>query len=98
MTTKHPIRRRNAASQDEINAFVRNLEKTTLFAEGAYGRRPTIKDWNAGKDFRVLGDPGPQWVGGQYFSNRDAETIYDMGYRRIVFGGAEGFDVELVMR
>lgn len=41
----------------------------TLFAIGAYGREATLADWEAGKDFRV--------VGGSYFSNREIEFIRD---------------------
>lgn len=83
-------------TQAEVNEFVRKMNETTLFAAGAYGRTPKIKDWQNGKDFVAL-DP-PKWEGGRYFSIRDVETIYNLGYRKIVFGGHEGFDVELVMQ
>ncbi len=66
-----------------------------LYAAGAYGRRPSPKDWAEGKDFYAI-DP-PVWKGTRYFSISEAEFIYGLGYRRIVFGGDEGFDVELVM-
>lgn len=80
-----------------MREYVRQHDAETLYASGAYGRKPSIKDWNAGKDFKAF-NPGPNWVGGQYFSSRDAETLYGWGYRRIVFGGAEGFTVDLVMQ
>ena len=67
----------------------------TLYATGAYGRKPTIKDWNDGKDFFAVNPP--IWKGTEFFSISEAEFIYDLGYRKIVFGGKEGFDVELVM-
>jgi hypothetical protein len=40
----------------------------------------------------------PVWHGGPYFSIRDAERIYDLGYRQIVIGGHDGFTVDLVMQ
>lgn len=89
-------RRKNAASQEEVNKFVADFDSETLYARGAYGRRPTVKDWQAGKDFEALNPE--RWKGGPYFSVRNAEQIYELGYRRIVFGGAEGFTVDLVMQ
>lgn len=89
-------RRKNAASQAEINKFVADMDEVTLYASAAYGRRPSIRDWQNGKDFFAV---NPQrWNGGPYFSIRDVQRIYDLGYRKIIFGGAEGFDVELVMQ
>lgn len=89
-------RLKNAASQEEINQFVKQHDAVTLYASGAYGRRPTVKDWEAGKDFMAV-NPAV-WEGGPYFSIRDVETIYGLGYTKIIFGGAEGFDVDLVMQ
>ena len=65
-----------------------------LYAEAAYGRAPTIEDWDAGKDFKATNPP--IWKGGLYFSIRDVDYIHSLGYRRISIGGAEGFDVDLV--
>lgn len=90
-------RRKNAVpSQEDVNQYVARMDSITVYAAGAYGRKPTVKDWKAGKDFMVV-EGGPRWPGGTYFSIRDAEKLYGMGYRKIVFGGGEGFDVELVM-
>jgi len=96
-------RRKNAIGDSEDQASMRAMEKhllaidsSTLFADGAYGKMPTLADWEAGKDFVAL-DP-PTWKGGRYFSIRDTATIHGLGYRKIVFGGAEGFDVDLVMQ
>jgi hypothetical protein len=72
-----------------------NEVSDTLYATGAYGRRPTIKDWKDGRDFFAVNPP--IWKGTEFFSIGEAEFIYDLGYRKIVFGGKEGFDVELVM-
>ena len=69
---------------------------TVLYAEGAYGRKPTVKDWESGRDFHAINPP--IWKGTTYFSISEAEFIYSLGYKKIVFGGKEGFDVELVMR
>lgn len=75
----------------------RNVELTdVLYAKGAYGRKPTVKDWEDGKDFEAVNPP--IWKGTHYFSIGEAEFIYSLGYKRIVFGGNEGFDVELVMK
>lgn len=86
----------NPASQEEINKFVEDLDEVTLYASSAYGRRPSVKDWESGKDFKAI---APQrWVGGPYFSIRDAQRIYDLGYRKIIVGGHEGFDIDLVQQ
>lgn len=81
----------------EMKAHLLKIDQEVLFADGAYGRKPTVKDWEGGKDFHAY-HPTGDWVGGPYFSIRDAEKIYALGYRKIVFGGAEGFDVDLVMQ
>lgn len=84
-----------APTQEEIEAFIAQVDEVTLFAEPAYGRRPSMKDWEGGKDFRAY---EPRWKGGTYFSIRDAQLIYDSGYRKIIIGGTEGFDIDLVVR
>ncbi len=81
---------------EQVAEYVRQHDKDVLYASGAYGRKPTVKDWEAGKDFRAINPP--VWEGGQYFSVRDVERIYALGYTRIIFGGSEGFNVELVMQ
>lgn len=81
-------------TQEEISKFVKRMDRETLYASAAYGRRPRITDWEKGLDFKAH---NPRWVGGPYFSIRDADRIYAEGYRRIVVGGGEGFDVDLVM-
>lgn len=91
-------RKRNPISDAELEAI--HLGKTepvsdVLYAEGAYGRKPTIKDWEAGKDFHAINPP--IWKGTTYFSISEAEFIYSLGYHHIIFGGDEGFEVELVM-
>lgn len=94
----HAVKRRKNAvpPQEEINRYVAKMDREILYATGAYGRKPTVKDWRGGKDFMVV-EAGPMWPGGTYFSIRDVEQIYGLGYRKIVFGGTEGFDVDLVM-
>jgi hypothetical protein len=94
MATKR--RRKNAVpSMEEIQSFVSAHDAVTLYARGAYGRRPSVKDWENGKDFEAINPD--KWNGGPYFSVSNAQAIYDLGSRKIVFGGAEGFDVDLVM-
>lgn len=83
------------ATQEEVNEYVRKMDEETLFASAAYGRKPSVKDWESGKDFKAHGH---RWVGGPYFSIRDVDEIYRAGYRKIVVGGTEGFNVELVMQ
>lgn len=50
----------------------------TFYAQGAYGRKPTKEDWDAGKDFR-------SYATGQYFSNRDFGALRERGYTQILF-------------
>lgn len=79
----------------KMRAHLDKIDAEVLFASGAYGRAPTLKDWQEGKDFKAY---QPRWAGGPYFSVRDVEAIYAAGYRTIVFGGHEGFNVELVVQ
>ncbi len=58
-----------------------------LVVTGAYGREPTLADWQAGKDFKIKGGP--------YFSIRDLAQIKDYGTEQIVFLNNRGF-VEFV--
>lgn len=54
-----------------------------LLVEGAYGRAVSLKDWQAGKDFRIHAGP--------YFSIRDVDKLKEEGYTRIDFFGKDGF-------
>ena len=49
-----------------------------FYARGAYGREANRNHWDEGKDFQCLAT-------GQYFSNRDVETLAKQGYSNIVF-------------
>ncbi len=88
-------RQKNAVETRKTAATWETLASEVLFAEGAYGRKPTIEDWQDGKDFFALNPP--IWKGGLYFSIGESDFIYGLGYRKIMFGGHEGFDVDLVM-
>ena len=59
-----------------------------LTVQGAYGREPTMADWRAGKDFKI--------VAGPYFSIRDVDQILDYGTEQIVFMNSRGF-VEFIV-
>lgn len=81
----------------EVPAYER-ATVTILYATGAYGRKPTIADWTAGKDFRGEPLPGEPWIGGPYFSRRDAGILREMGYTEIRFrepGTLIGFRINL---
>lgn len=79
----------------KMRAHLDKVDREVLFASGAYGRHPTLADWEGGKDFKAY---QPRWKGGPYFSIRDVDRIYAEGYRTIAFGGHEGFNVELVVQ
>lgn len=86
----------DAASMAAMRDHLEKIDSEILFAEGAYGRKPTVQDWKNGKDFVAL--RSDKFVDNMYFNIEDVEMIYDLGYRKIVFGGAEGFDIDLVMQ
>lgn len=58
-----------------------------LVAHGAYDRDVKLSDWQAGKDFKI--------VGGPYFSIRDVAQLKDYGTTEIHFMNNCGF-VEFV--
>lgn len=93
---KNVSKERLAQIDADMAAHVAKTDSEVLYASSAYGRRPSAKDWQAGKDFMAINPP--VWDGGPYFSIRDAERIYEWGYRKIIIGGVEGFDIELVMQ
>ena len=81
----------------DVSAHVARMDEEILYAmPSMYGRRTGPTDWEAGKDFIAMNPP--VWHGGPYFSVRDAERIYELGYRQIVIGGHDGFTVDLVMQ
>lgn len=79
----------------EMSAHVAKTDREVLYGMGAYGRQPSLADWQDGKDFEAYHPP--TWIGGPYFSVRDVDRIYALGYRKIVFGGTEGFIIDLVL-
>lgn len=50
-----------------------------LGAQAAYGREAKREDWEAGKDFKI--------VGGPYFSIRDVAQLKAAGYVRVIVYG-----------
>jgi len=49
---------------------------------GAYGRATEMADWDAGKDFKIIGGP--------YCSNRDVELMKAHGIELLVFVDFKG--------
>lgn len=92
-----PLSKKMQDIDRDMAAHVARLDHEILYAmPSVYGRRTGPKDWEGGKDFIAMNPP--VWHGGPYFSVRDAQRIYDLGYRQIVIGGHDGFTVDLVIQ
>lgn len=59
-----------------------------FLATGAYGRKSNLKDWQEGKDFRILGTQ-------TYFSIRDVQRLKDDGYTSIQFTDVQDFWIDI---
>ena len=61
----------------------------TLYAHGAYGRKPVKADWESDLDFKISGGP--------YFSRRDADRLKADGYHSIKFYKLSNFVFEVML-
>lgn len=89
---------RKIPAQSEIGAFIKELDRITLYAVPIGKVRVGVNAWEAGQVFQAVNPP--RWTGSPFFRVSDAQRIYDMGYRKIIImgGAGETFDVDLVMQ